>query len=251
MSTTQSTQATQTTPSTQATQKVAIVTGASQGIGAELVKAYRERGYRVVATARSIRQGDDAGVLAVPGDIADPDTARRVVAQAIEAFGRVDTLVNNAGIFIAKPFTAYTAEDFATKIGVNLAGFFQITQLAVAQMEKQGGGHVVSITTSLVDHAIDGVPSVLASLTKGGINAATKSLAIEYARRGIRVNAVSPGIIKSPMHAPETHEALGKLHPMGHMGEMSDIVNAVQFLESAPFVTGEILHVDGGQSAGH
>ena len=248
MSTTQTTQSTQ---HPQATQKVAIVTGASQGIGAELVKAYRERGYRVVATARSIRQADDAGVLAVPGDIADPDTARRVVAQAIEAFGRVDTLVNNAGIFIAKPFTAYTAEDFATKIGVNLAGFFQITQLAVAQMEKQGGGHVVSITTSLVDHAIDGVPSVLASLTKGGINAATKSLAIEYARRGIRVNAVSPGIIKSPMHAPETHEALGKLHPMGHMGEMSDIVNAVQFLESAPFVTGEILHVDGGQSAGH
>lgn len=248
MSTTQTTQSTQ---HPQATQKVAIVTGASQGIGAELVKAYRERGYRVVATARSIRQGDDAGVLAVPGDIADPDTARRVVAQAIEAFGRVDTLVNNAGVFIAKPFTAYTAEDFATKVGVNLAGFFQITQLAVAQMEKQGGGHVVSITTSLVDHAIDGVPSVLASLTKGGINAATKSLAIEYARRGIRVNAVSPGIIKSPMHAPETHEALGQLHPMGHMGEMSDIVNAVQFLESAPFVTGEILHVDGGQSAGH
>ncbi|GAA0843503.1 MAG: 3-oxoacyl-ACP reductase [Cupriavidus sp.] len=248
MSTTQTTQSTQ---HPQATQKVAIVTGASQGIGAELVKAYRERGYRVVATARSIRQADDAGVLAVPGDIADPDTARRVVAQAIEAFGRVDTLVNNAGVFIAKPFTAYTAEDFATKVGVNLAGFFQITQLAVAQMEKQGGGHVVSITTSLVDHAIDGVPSVLASLTKGGINAATKSLAIEYARRGIRVNAVSPGIIKSPMHAPETHEALGQLHPMGHMGEMSDIVNAVQFLESAPFVTGEILHVDGGQSAGH
>jgi len=248
MSTTQTTQSTQ---HPQATQKVAIVTGASQGIGAELVKAYRERGYRVVATARSIRQADDAGVLAVPGDIADPDTARRVVAQAIEAFGRVDTLVNNAGVFIAKPFTAYTAEDFATKVGVNLAGFFQITQLAVAQMEKQGGGHVVSITTSLVDHAIDGVPSVLASLTKGGINAATKSLAIEYARRGIRVNAVSPGIIKSPMHAPETHEALGQLHPMGHMGEMSDIVNAVQFLESAPFVTGEILHVDGGQSAWH
>ena len=248
MSTTQTTQSTQ---HPQATQKVAIVTGASQGIGAELVKAYRERGYRVVAPARSIRQADDAGVLAVPGDIADPDTARRVVAQAIEAFGRVDTLVNNAGVFIAKPFTAYTAEDFATKVGVNLAGFFQITQLAVAQMEKQGGGHVVSITTSLVDHAIDGVPSVLASLTKGGINAATKSLAIEYARRGIRVNAVSPGIIKSPMHAPETHEALGQLHPMGHMGEMSDIVNAVQFLESAPFVTGEILHVDGGQSAGH
>ncbi len=240
-----------TTQTTQATQKVAIITGASQGIGAELVKAYRQRGYRVVATARSIQQTDDADILAVPGDIADPETARRVVAQAVEKFGRVDALVNNAGIFIAKPFTSYTAEDFATKTGVNLSGFFFITQLAIAEMEKQRSGHVVSITTSLVDHAVDGVPSVLASLTKGGINAATKSLAIEYAKRGIRVNAVSPGIIKSPMHAPETHAALGALHPMGHMGEMSDIAEAVLFLESAPFVTGEILHVDGGQSAGH
>lgn len=240
------------TQNTQATNKVAIITGASQGIGAELVKAYRQRGYRVVATARSIQQPDDANILAVPGDIADPETARRVVSQAVAKFGRVDALVNNAGIFIAKPFTSYTAEDYVTKTGVNLAGFFYITQLAIAEMEKQGnGGHVVSITTSLVDHAIQGVPSVLASLTKGGINSATKSLAIEYARRGIRVNAVSPGIIKSPMHAPETHEALGALHPMGHMGEMSDIAEAVLFLESAPFVTGEILHVDGGQSAGH
>ncbi|WP_066736221.1 SDR family NAD(P)-dependent oxidoreductase [Cupriavidus sp. D384] len=240
-----------TTQTTQTTQKVAIITGASQGIGAELVKAYRQRGYRVVATARGIQQPDDANILAVPGDIASPDTARRVVSQAIEKFGRVDALVNNAGIFIAKPFTSYTAEDYLAKTGVNLAGFFYITQLAIAQMEKQGSGHVVSITTSLVDHAIQGVPSVLASLTKGGINAATKSLAVEYARRGIRVNAVSPGIIKSPMHAPETHEALGALHPMGHMGEMSDIAEAVLFLESAPFITGEILHVDGGQSAGH
>ena len=232
-------------------QKVVIVTGASQGIGAELVKAYRERGYRVVATARNIKPTDDPDIAIVPGDIGDPDTARRVVATALEAFGRIDSLVNNAGIFVAKPFTQYTAQDYAAVTNVNLSGFFHITQLAIAEMEKQRSGHVVSITTSLVDHAIAGVPSVLASLTKGGINAATKSLAIEYAKTGIRVNAVSPGIIKSPMHAPETHDALGALHPVGHMGEMRDIANAVLFLESAPFVTGEILHVDGGQSAGH
>ena len=233
------------------TQKVAVITGASQGIGAELVKSYRERGYRVVATARSIKPVDDAGILAVAGDIADPATARRVIAEGVAKFGRIDTLVNNAGIFMAKPFTSYTAEDYAANIGVNLTGFFHITQLAIAEMEKNGGGHVISITTTLTDHAISGVPSVLASLTKGGLNAATKSLAVEYAKRGIRVNAVSPGVIKSPMHAPETHDFLGALHPVGHMGEMRDIAQAVQFLESAPFVTGEILHVDGGQSAGH
>ncbi|MGH8779743.1 SDR family NAD(P)-dependent oxidoreductase [Paraburkholderia sp.] len=232
-------------------QKVVIVTGASQGIGAELVKAFRQRDYRVVATARSIAPSDDPNVVAVAGDIADPATARRVVSEAVERFGGVDTLVNNAGVFVAKPFTRYTAEDYATIVGVNVTGFFNITQLAVAEMEKHSSGHVVSISTSLTDHAVDGVPSVLASLTKGGLNSATKSLAIEYAKRGIRANAVSPGIIKSPMHPEETHEALGALHPMGHMGEMSDIVNAVLYLDSAPFVTGEILHVDGGQSAGH
>ena len=134
---------------------------------------------------------------------------------------------------------------------MNLAGFFHITQLAIAEMEKNSSGHVVSISTTLADSAISGVPSVLASLTKGGLNAATRSLAIEYAKSGIRANAVAPGIIKSPMHAPETHAALGALHPMGHMGEMSDIVNAILYLDSAPFVTGEILHVDGGQIAGH
>jgi NAD(P)-dependent dehydrogenase (short-subunit alcohol dehydrogenase family) len=189
--------------------------------------------------------------LTVAGDIADPETARRVISEAVARFGRVDTLVNNAGIFVAKPFTSYTAEDYAAVTAVNLNGFFHITQLAIAEMEKQSSGHVVSITTSLVDHAIDGVPSVLASLTKGGLNAATKSLAIEYAKRGIRANAVSPGIIKSPMHGEETHAALGALHPVGHMGEMSDIAQAVLYLDSATFVTGEILHVDGGQSAGH
>jgi len=234
-----------------ASQKVVVVIGASQGMGAEAVKAFRALNYRVVATARSIRPSDDPNVVTVAGDIADPATARRVIAEGVSRFGRIDTLINNAGVFIAKPFTGYTAEDYAAVTGVNLQGFFYITQLAIAEMEKNKSGHVVQITTSLVDHAINGVPSVLASLTKGGLNAATKSLAIEYAKSGIRVNAVAPGIIKSPMHAPETHAALGALHPMGHMGEMSDIVNAILYLDSAPFVTGEILHVDGGQSAGH
>ena len=231
--------------------KVAIVTGASQGIGAEIVKGFREHGYRVVAVARSIKPSDDANVVAIAGDIGDRAVAQRAVSEAIARFGRVDTLINNAGIFIAKPFTQYTAEDYAAVLNVNVNGFFHITQLAIAEMEKNKSGHVLQISTSLVDHAISGVPSVLASLTKGGLNAATRSLAIEYAKSGIRANAVSPGIIKSPMHAPETHEALGALHPVGHMGEMSDIVNAVLYLDSASFVTGEILHVDGGQSAGH
>jgi NAD(P)-dependent dehydrogenase (short-subunit alcohol dehydrogenase family) len=233
------------------TPKVIIVTGASQGIGAETVKAFLARGHRVVATSRTIAPSSDANLVTVAGDIGDADTARRVVETAIERFGRVDTLVNNAGIFIAKPFTQYTQEDYAAISNVNLNGFFYITQLAVKQMQNQGSGHIVSITTSLVDQANHNVPSVLASLTKGGLNAATKSLAIEFAAAGIRANAVSPGVIKSPMHAPETHAALGALHPMGHMGEMSDIVDAILYLDSASFVTGEILHVDGGQSAGH
>ncbi|MGP0014280.1 MULTISPECIES: SDR family NAD(P)-dependent oxidoreductase [Pseudomonas] len=231
--------------------KVVVITGASQGIGAALVKAYRDLDYRVVATARSVKPSTDPDILTVVGDIADPATAERVIREGVARFGRIDSLINNAGIFIAKPFTGYTHEDYVNVLAVNLNGFFYITQLAIAEMEKQGKGHIVNVTTSLVDHAIDGVPSVLASLTKGGLNSATKSLAIEYAKRGIRVNAVSPGIIKTPMHAEETHEALGRLHPVGRMGETGDIVQAIVYLESAGFVTGEILHVDGGQSAGH
>jgi len=232
-------------------QKVAIVTGATQGIGAELVKAYRERNYRVIANARSIKPTSDPDILGVPGDIADPATAERIVARGLDRFGRIDTLVNNAGIFIAKPLVDNTAEDFATAVAINLGGFFHLTRRAAAEMLKQGSGHIVQITTSLVDHPNSSVPAVLAALTKGGLNAATKSLAIEFASRGIRVNAVSPGIIKTPMHPAETHDFLSKLHPVGRMGEIRDIVNAVLFLENAPFVTGEILHVDGGQSAGH
>jgi len=231
--------------------KVAVITGASGGMGTALVKAYRDRDYRVVATARSVQPARDANILVVPGDIADHKTAETAISEGVEQFGRIDTLVNAAGIFIAKPFTQYTEADYAAMLGVNIAGFFHMTQLAVAEMEKRGGGHVVQITTTLADYANSKVPSVLASLTKGGLNAATKSLAIEYAGRGIRVNAVSPGIIKTPMHPAKTHAALGSMHPVGHMGEISDIVDAVLYLESASFVTGEILHVDGGQSAGH
>jgi NAD(P)-dependent dehydrogenase (short-subunit alcohol dehydrogenase family) len=234
-----------------AEQKVVVITGASQGIGAELIKGYRDRNYRVVANSRSIKPSSDPDILTVPGDIVDPKTAQHVVSQALEHFGRIDSLVNNAGIFVAKPFVDYTDDDFTSVLALNLGSFFRLTQLVVAEMLKQGSGHIVQITTSFVDHANSSVPSVLASLTKGGLNAATKSLAIEYARKGIRVNAVSPGVIKTPMHAPATHEFLAALHPVGRMGEARDIVDAVLFLESAPFVTGEILHVDGGQSAGH
>ncbi|WP_394779764.1 SDR family NAD(P)-dependent oxidoreductase [Undibacterium sp.] len=232
-------------------QKVVVVTGASQGIGAEVVKAFRKLDYCVVATSRTIKPSEDPNILAVAGDIGNPEAAKRVIAEAVARFGRIDTLVNNAGIYIGKPFTENTAEDYAAVMNVNVAGFYYVTQLAIAEMEKQGSGHVVSVTAAITDHAISGLYSVLAALTKGGLNSATKSLAIEYAKKGIRVNAVAPGVIKSPMHAPETHAALGAFHPMGRMGETSDIVNAILFLDAAPFITGEILHVDGGQNAGH
>lgn len=232
------------------TSKVAIVTGASQGIGAALVPAYRKLGYSVVAVSRSIENSDDPEVLAIRADLSKTGEGARVVRETLARFGRVDSLVNNAGIFVAKPFTEYTDEDFAAVTGINLAGFFDITRSTVKAMEANGG-HVVNVSTSLVDHALSAVPSALASLTKGGLNAVTKSLAVEYAARDIRFNTVALGIIKTPMHAPETHEALAGLHPVGRIGEISEVVDAVTFLEQAGFVTGEILHVDGGQSAGH
>ncbi|QFZ18346.1 SDR family NAD(P)-dependent oxidoreductase [Saccharothrix syringae] len=234
------------------TQKVAIITGASQGIGAALVPAYRKLGHAVVAVSRSIGPSDDPGVLAVRADLSQPGGGTRVVDEALARFGRVDALVNNAGVFVAKPFTDYTDEDFATVAGTNLRGFFDVTRGAVAAMlERGGGGHVVNVSTSLVDHALSGFPSALAALTKGGLNAVTRSLAIEYADRGIRVNAVALGVIRTPMHAPEAHDALAALHPLGRVGEVDEVVGAVTFLEQAGFVTGEVLHVDGGQSAGH
>ena len=230
--------------------KVAIITGASQGIGAGLVQGFRERGYRVVANSRSIKPSESADLITVAGDIAVPAVAKRVVDKAVERFGRVDTLVNNAGIFISKPFIEYSAEDFANVLSVNLAGFFHVSQQAAARMLSQRSGHIVNITTSLVDQPIAGVPAAMASLTKGGLDAVTRSLAIEYADKGIRVNAVSPGIIKTPMHPPETHDFLSKLHPMQRLGEVKEIVDAVLYLDNAGFVTGEVLRVDGGQHAG-
>ena len=231
--------------------KVAVVTGASQGIGAGILRAFRDRNYRVVATSRSIKPATDKDIVTVQGDVGAADTAERVFKTALDKFGRVDTLVNNAGMFMAKPFTLYSPDDYAIYMSTNVTGFFHFTQRALELMSKQGSGHVVSITTSLVDQPMSSVPAVLASLTKGALGAATKALAIEYASSGVRINAVSPGIIKTPMHPPEAHQALAALHPMGRMGEVHDIVDAVLYLDGAQFVTGEILHVDGGQTAGH
>ena len=233
-------------------QKVAIITGASQGFGAALVDAYRGLDYAVVANSRSITPSADPDVATVAGDIAESATADRIVTTAVERFGRVDTLINNAGVFVSKPFTEYTVADYQFVTAVNLTGFFHITQRVIARMLAQGdGGHVVNVTTTLVEQASSKVPAGLAALTKGGLAAVTRSLAIEYARSGIRVNAVSPGIIATPMHADDDAEALAAMHPLGRMGSVADIVEGVRYLEAATFVTGEILHIDGGQSAGH
>jgi NAD(P)-dependent dehydrogenase (short-subunit alcohol dehydrogenase family) len=231
-------------------QKVAIVTGASQGIGAGIVKGYRDAGYAVVANSRNIQKSSDTGVVTVPGDIGERAVAEDLVKTAIERFGRIDTLVNNAGIFVGKPFTDFTVEDYRKVIHVNLDGFFHITQLVIPKMQAQKSGHIVQITTSMVVQPVAVAGAGLASLTKGGLDAVTRLLAIEYAKDGIRANAVAPGIIKTPMHAPKTHEFLANLHPVGRMGEVHEIVDAVLYLEKAMFVTGETLNVDGGQHAG-
>jgi len=231
--------------------KVAVITGASQGIGAGLVTAYRKLGYAVVATSRTIGESDDPEVLTVRGDVAEPGVGARVIEAALARFGRVDTLINNAGVFIAKPFTDHTDDEFDLVTGVNLRGFFEFSRSAIIAMLARDGGHVVNVSTSLVDHANSQVPAALASLTKGGLNAVTRELAIEYATKGIRVNTVALGIIRTPMHPADTHEFLSGLHPVGQMGDIDDVVDAILYLENARFVTGEILHVDGGQSAGH
>jgi NAD(P)-dependent dehydrogenase (short-subunit alcohol dehydrogenase family) len=229
---------------------VAIITGASQGIGAGLVAGYRRAGYAVVGVARSLPVSDDGDYITIAGDIADAETAQRAIDAARNAFGRIDTLINNAGVYIGKPFTQYTVEDYLAIVAVNLTGFFHITQLAIAQMVQQRRGHVVNLSTSLVEHADRARPAALPALTKGGLVAASRSLAIEYAADGVRVNAVSLGVIRTPGHDPASYTALAPLHPLGRVGEISDVVDAILYLERAPFVTGETLHVDGGQAAG-
>ena len=231
--------------------KVVIVTGASQGIGAGIAHGFLGLGYCVVATSLSIFPSGAADVHTVQGDISQAETAKRIVQETLDRFGRIDTLINNAGIFIGKPFLDYTYDDFAAMTAVNLDGFFHLTQRVVRHMAEQRGGHVVNITTSLVDHARVASPSALASLTKGGLDAVTRSLATEFAARGVRVNAVAPGVVKTPMNAGADYEELATQHPLGRMAEISDIVQGVLYLEQATFVTGETLHIDGGQAAGH
>jgi NAD(P)-dependent dehydrogenase (short-subunit alcohol dehydrogenase family) len=230
-------------------ERVAVITGASHGIGAGLVAAYRAAGFKVVACALSAEPSADPDVRTVAGDISDPKTADRIMSEGVDAFGRIDTLVNNAGAYIAKPFTQYTYADFELLLGTNIAGFFSITQRVLQRMETQGSGHIVTITGTMAEQPDKAAPAALASLTKGGLNSATKALAIEYASRGIRVNAVSPIIIRT--HPNASYAGLEAQIPLGRIGEIQDVVAAVMYLESASYVTGEISHVDGGQSAGH
>jgi NAD(P)-dependent dehydrogenase (short-subunit alcohol dehydrogenase family) len=233
-----------------AEQKVAIVTGASRGIGAGIAAAFHATGYAVVGTALSVEPSATPDVLMVPGDIAQAETAELVVGQALDRFGRIDTLINNAGIYIGKPFTDYTLDDYVAITSVNLTGFFHMTQRVIGQMVAQGSGHVVNVSTSLVEHADTREPSALSSLTKGGLEAVTRSLATEYAGRGVRVNTVALGIIETPSHDPDSYRELAERHPLGRVGEISDVVGGILYLERATFVTGATLRIDGGRAAG-
>jgi NAD(P)-dependent dehydrogenase (short-subunit alcohol dehydrogenase family) len=234
--------------------KTAIVTGGSQGIGAGLVTAFLDRGYRVVANSRTIsksnafRSSEDLAL--VDGDIGQPETATKIADTAVSHFGSIDVLVNNAGIFLVKPFIDYTTADFNALVSTNLAGLLYITQLAIKQMLQQKSGNIVNISTTLVEQPIAGVPAAVPMMTKGGIQAVTRSLAIEYATRGIRINAVAPGIVDTPMHKPEQRDFLKTLQPVGEIVSIQDVVSAVLYLTEASLVTGEILHVDGGAHAG-
>ena len=230
--------------------KVAIIAGASQGLGAGLAAGFRQAGYAVVGVARSLPPSDEPDYHAIQADITESATAQRVVDEALDRFGRIDTVVNNAGIYVGKPFTDYTFDDYLAITAVNLTGFFHVTQHAIRQMINSGGGHIVNVSTSLVDNADSTRPAALSALTKGGLVAVTRSLAVEYAARGIRVNAVSLGVIQTPAHDPSSYAGLVGLHPLGRVGEVADVVEGVLYLDRAPFVTGETLHIDGGQAVG-
>jgi NAD(P)-dependent dehydrogenase (short-subunit alcohol dehydrogenase family) len=234
--------------------KTAIVTGSSRGIGAGLVEAFLKRGYSVVANSRNITTANafatSVNLALVDGDIGDRSTATKIVDTAVSKFGRIDVLVNNAGVFIPKAFTEYTAEDLDTLVSTTLAGFLYVSQLAVKQMVKQKSGSIINISTTLVDQPIAGVGAAVQIMLKGALNAVTRALAIEYAKEGIRVNTIAPGVINTPMHQPETHDFLKGLSPAGRIGEIKEIVDAALFLTDATFTSGEILHVDGGAHAG-
>src|SRR6266568_4273327 len=234
--------------------QTAIVTGASSGIGLGIAQALLEHGYRVVANSRTISKSMDlepsAELVLVDGDIGKKDTAIRVADAAIKHFGRIDLLVNNAGIYIPKPFTEYTPEDFEKMIGTNIAGYFFITQQVVAQMRKQKSGHIVSISTVLTDQPLAGAPISLPVITKSTIPAFSRELAMEYVADGIRVNTISPGTVDTPMHANDDHEVLKKLHPVPRLVQVYEIVDAVLYLQSAPMVNGENIRIDGGAHAG-
>jgi NAD(P)-dependent dehydrogenase (short-subunit alcohol dehydrogenase family) len=232
--------------------KTAIVTGASGGIGGGLVDGFLKQGYNVAATSLhfSAAQSASPSLLLVEGDIGKPETAVKVVEGAIQRFGRIDVLVNNAGIFYVKPFTDFTTEDFNALVSTNLFGFIYITQLSVKQMLRQKSGNVVSVTAALADNPIAGVNASVSMITKGGLNTVTRSLAIEYAKEGIRFNAVAPGVVETPLHKDDPKDDLKALQPMGKIGEVSDIVDAVLYLAQAGQVTGEVLHVDGGAHSG-
>ena len=235
--------------------KTVIVTGASQGIGAGVVQAFLARGYDVVGTARSATKSKNLSasdhLALIDGDIGQFETAQKVAELAIKKFGSIDAVVANAGIFLVKPFTEYTADDFRALVSTNLAGFVYITQLAVKQMQAQkSGGSIVSISAALADNPIAGVLASVPMITKGGLNAVIGSLALEYAKEHIRFNAVAPGVVDTPMHADGSNDVLKTLSPMGTISDVSDIVDAVVYLTEARQVTGEVLHVDGGAHSG-
>jgi NAD(P)-dependent dehydrogenase (short-subunit alcohol dehydrogenase family) len=232
--------------------KTAIVTGAQQGIGAGLVDGFLKQGYNVVGTSRNVSQSLSASpsLVLVDGDIGKQETAGKAVDAAIKHFRTIDVLVNNAGIFRSKPFTDFTTEDFNALVSTNLLGFLYITQLTVKQMLKQKSGNVVTISASLVDQPFTGEKASVSMITKGGLNAVTRSLAIEYAKEGIRFNAVAPGVVDTPLHKGDPKDVLKAFQPMGKIVEIKDVVDAVLYLAQAEQVTGEILHVDGGAHAG-